>query len=305
MLPQEQKYHFTPEYVYSSSMHWIVLFICIVISLIIVFQLLKIIFSKHKTIKASYRYLVLAILFLLYNVLNGLLPNEFLPGPLFLQYIATYSISIIMCIYLVWYLYIEFNVITPNPFFKIKNLSIILLLCFLFLFIIPYYYTNSLKFARSLFLVFPIFLSITFLIYFFMTLRKEVKRQRYFKIQTYLGLTSILSVILLPLLTYFGDYQPITQPLVTMAFFLVTVMEINSYLYRLKNTYILKRNIGKEYSFTNRENEIAIQIIKGDSYKKISGNMFITYGTVRKHASNIFIKSNVSNKVDFVKKFEG
>ena len=300
-LPQK-KYHYTPEYEYSSSMHWIVLFMCIVISFIIIYQVLKILLNKKKTNKTSYRYLYLAILFLLYNVLNGLLPNTTLPGPLFLQYIATYSISIFMCIYLVWYLYKEFNVITPNPFFKIKNLSIILSLCFILLFIIPYYYTKSLHFSRSLFLISPIFLSITFLIYFFMTITKEVKRQRYFKIQTYLGLTSILSIILLPLLTYFGDFQPITQPLVTMSFFLVTTMEINSYLYRLKNTYILKRNIGKEYNFTNRENEIAIQIIKGDSYKKISENMFISYGTVRKHASNIFIKSNVANKENFIKK---
>jgi DNA-binding CsgD family transcriptional regulator len=134
-------------------------------------------------------------------------------------------------------------------------------------------------------------------------LKKEVKRQRYFKIQTYLGLSSILSIVLLPLLTYFGDFQPITQPLVTMAFFLVTIMEVNSYLYRLKNTYVLKRNIGEEYNFTNRENEIALQIIKGDSYKRIAENMFISYGTVRKHASNIFLKSNSNNKEDFIKNF--
>jgi len=112
-----------------------------------------------------------------------------------------------------------------------------------------------------------------------------------------------MSIILLPLLTYFGDFQPITQPLVTMAFFLVTIMEVNSYLYRLKNTYVLKRNIGKEYNFTNRENEIALQIIKGDSYKKIAENMFISYGTVRKHASNIFIKSDTTNRDQFIKKF--
>ncbi|WP_445731055.1 response regulator transcription factor [Mariniflexile sp.] len=136
-----------------------------------------------------------------------------------------------------------------------------------------------------------------------MTIKKEVKRQRYFKIQTYLGLTSILSIILLPLLTYFGDFQPVTQPLVTMAFFLVTTMEVNSYIYRLKNSYILKLNIGKEYNFTNRENEIAIQIIKGASYKIISENMFISYGTVRKHASNIFMKSKVVNREGLMKKF--
>lgn len=298
-----QKYHYTPNYEYSSSMHWIVLFMCIVISLIIIFQLNRIFFSKQKTNKASYQYLILAIIFLLYNVFNGLLPNHSLPGPLFLQYVITYVISIMMCIYLVWYLYKQFNIITPNRLFKIKNLIVILSICLVLFFIIPYYYSGSIDFARSLFLIFPTILSIIFLVYFFSIIKQEVKRQRYFKIQTYLGLSSILSIIILPLLTYFGDFQPITQPLVTMAFFLVTSMEINSYLYRLKNTYVLKRNIGKEYHFTNRENEIALQIIRGDDYKSIAENMFISYGTVRKHASNIFIKSNTNNKEDFVTKF--
>ena len=304
MLLQTQQYPYTPEYEYSSSMHWIVLFMCIVIGLIIIFQLSRIVYGKQKTSKADYQYLILAIIFLLYNVLNGLLPNSSLPGPLFLQYLATYSISLIMCVYLVWYLYKQFNIITPNRLFKVKSLIVILSICLVFLFIIPYYYTGSLDFARSLFLIFPTILSISFMAYFFTIIKQEVKRQRYFKVQTYLGLFSILSIILLPLLTFFGDFQPITQPLVTMAFFIVTAMEINSYLYRLKNTYILKRNIGKEYNYTNRENEIALQIIKGDSYKRIAENMFISYGTVRKHASNIFIKSNASNRDDFIKKFK-
>ncbi len=303
MFLQTKQYRYTAVYEYSSSMHWIVLFMCIVISSIIVFQIFRLFFGYQKANKASYQYLILALIFLFYNVLNGLLPNESLPGPLFLQYIATYSISILMCIYLVWYLYKEFNIITPNRLFKIKNLIVILSVCLIFLFIIPFYYTGSLDFSRSLFLIFPTILSVSFMIYFFTILKQEVKGQRYFKIQTYLGLSSILSIILLPILTYFGDFQPITQPLVTMAFFLVTIMEINSYLYRLKNTYILKRNIGKEYNFTNRENEIALQIIKGDSYKRIAENMFISYGTVRKHASNIFIKSNTNNKEDFIKNF--
>ena len=303
MFLQTGSYRYTAAYKYSSSMHWIVLFMCIIIGIIILYQSYRLYANRQKTNNASYRYLFLAIIFLLYNVLNGLLPNSSLPGPLFLQYIATYSISIFMCIYLVWYLYKEFNILAPNSFFKVKNLIIILSMCFIFLFIVPYYYTGSLNYSRSLFLISPTVLSVMFLIYFFSILKKEVKRQRYFKIQTYLGLSSILSIVLLPLLTYFGDFQPITQPLVTMAFFLVTIMEVNSYLYRLKNTYVLKRNIGEEYNFTNRENEIALQIIKGDSYKRIAENMFISYGTVRKHASNIFLKSNSNNKEDFIKNF--
>lgn len=303
MLKKSLIYHNIPEYTYTSSMHWIVLFICIIISFIITFQVFQIVFNKKKVNNDTYRYLILSIIFLLYNILNGLLPNKTIPGPLILQYIATYSISIFMCIYLIWYLYIEFNIVTPNIIFKIKNLAIVMSLSFLLLFILPFYYTKSLSLARSLFLILPIFLSITFIIYFFLNIKHEVKRQKHFKIQVYLGLTSVLSIIILPLLTYFGDFQPITQPLVSMAFFFITTMEINSYLFRLKSTYILKRNIGKEYNFTNRENEIAIQIIKGKSYKNISENMFIAYSTVRKHASNIFIKSNVSNKEDFIQKF--
>jgi DNA-binding CsgD family transcriptional regulator len=299
-----QKYKYTPQYEYISSMHWVVLFTCILISFTIIFQILHIYYSNQKTSKEKLRYLYLAILFLLYNVLNGLLPNTSLPGPLILQYVITYGISTFMCIYLIWYLYQEFNIITPNYFFQVKNLTIILSVSFLLLFIVPYFFSYSLNSSRSLFLILPILLSSIFFIYFIKIITKEVKRQRYFKIQTYLGLSSILSIVLLPLLTFFGDFQPITQPVVSAAFFLVTTMEINSYLYRLKNTHTLKLNVGHQYNFTNRENEIALQIIKKNSYKQIAQNMFITYGTVRKHASNIFIKSNCASRKDFIKKFK-
>lgn len=299
-----QKYKYTPQYEYVSSMHWVVLFTCILISFTIIFQVIHIYSSKQKTNKEKLRYLYLAILFLLYNVLNGLLPNTSLPGPIILQYVITYGISIFMCIYLIWYLYQEFNIITPNYFFQVQNLTVILSTSFLLLFIVPYLFSYSLNLSRSLFLILPILLSSIFFIYFLKIIRKEVKRQRYFKIQTYLGLCSILSIVLLPLLTFFGDFQPITQPAVSMGFFLVTIMEINSYIYRLKNTHTLKFNIGRQYNFTNRENEIALQIIKKNSYDKIAENMFIASGTVRKHASNIFLKSNCTNRKDFIKKFK-
>ncbi|GAL63706.1 DNA-binding response regulator [Algibacter lectus] len=299
-----QKYKYTPQYEYISSMHWIVLFTCILIGFTIIFQVFYICYSNQKPSKEKLRYLYLAILFLLYNVFNGLLPNTSLPGPLILQYVITYGISIFMCIYLIWYLYNEFNIITPNYFFQVKNLTVILSVSFLLLFIVPYFFSYSLNSSRSLFLILPILLSSIFFIYFLKVITKEVKRQRYFKIQTYLGLCSILSIVLLPLLTFFGDFQPITQPVVSAAFFLVTTMEINSYLYRLKNTHTLKLNVGRQYNFTNRENEIALQIIKKNSYKQIAQNMFIAYGTVRKHASNIYIKSNCASRKDFIKKFK-
>lgn len=296
-----QEYKYVSEYSYSSSMHWAVLFLCLTLSIIIVYQTFRIVLGKRKRVKTQYRYLILGIVFLLYNLLNGLLPNPALPGPLIIQYIITYGISIIMCVYLVWYLYQEFNVITPYRLFKIKNLSIMLSACFILLFLVPFMITKSLNYSRRLFLIFPTLMSFSFLLHFIIIIKKKTNRERYFKIQTYLGLVSILCITMLPLLTFFGDYQPITQSVVTSSFFVVTIMEINSYLYRLKNTYILNQDIAKKYNLTNRENEIALQIVNGDSYKDIAKNMYISYGTVRKHASNIFIKSEAINKHDFIR----
>lgn len=299
-----QDYYYAPEFVYASSMHWIVLFICIILGIVIIYQLFHIGLSKQKNKHSKLRYLLLAILFLLYNAFNGLLPDENFPTSELIQYVITYSISIITCIYLVWYLYKEFDIKTPSTIFKIKSLIIILSLCFVFLFVLPYYISGSLDYARSIFLVFPSILSILFIIYFFRLITKKTNRQRYFKIQTYLGMYAIFAIILLPILTFFGDFQPITQSIVSSAFFSASVMEVHSHLYKLKNTYRLSSNIVEKYSLTNRENEIALQIIKGRSYKEIAKNMYIAYGTVRKHASNIFVKTGASNVEEFIAKFK-
>ncbi|MHA7941698.1 helix-turn-helix transcriptional regulator [Formosa sp. 3Alg 14/1] len=81
-------------------------------------------------------------------------------------------------------------------------------------------------------------------------------------------------------------------------------MELDSYLYRLKNTHKLKPVKPLHPKFTDRENEIAHQIINEADYSVISKKMFIQKSTVRKHASNIFSKSNCSNRQQFIKKFK-
>ena len=45
----------------------------------------------------------------------------------------------------------------------------------------------------------------------------------------------------------------ITQPLVSIAFFLVTIMEINTYLYKLKNEYIFSGSDLDKYDLTSRD----------------------------------------------------
>lgn len=54
---------------------------------------------------------------------------------------------------------------------------------------------------------------------------------------------------------------------------------------------------------TTREYEIALLMIQGVSYREIAHDTHISEGTVRKHASTIFGKVNVSNLNEFRKKY--
>lgn len=58
----------------------------------------------------------------------------------------------------------------------------------------------------------------------------------------------------------------------------------------------------KDYELTKRELEVLEQIAKGLSYDQISDNLFISYGTARKHVENIYKKMKVHNKVEALEK---
>lgn len=55
------------------------------------------------------------------------------------------------------------------------------------------------------------------------------------------------------------------------------------------------------YSLTVREREIAELLLNGKSYKEISEKLFIAHETVKTHVSNIYHKTQVSNKMELVK----
>ncbi|HWA33836.1 MAG TPA: response regulator transcription factor [Cyclobacteriaceae bacterium] len=58
----------------------------------------------------------------------------------------------------------------------------------------------------------------------------------------------------------------------------------------------------ESFDLTTRELEILSQLKTGLSYEKIAENLFISYGTVRKHIENVYRKLQVHNKVEAVQK---
>lgn len=59
----------------------------------------------------------------------------------------------------------------------------------------------------------------------------------------------------------------------------------------------------KEYKLSRREMEVVQLILKDHSYSEIARALFLAEGTVSKHASNIFKKTNTAGKEDFKEKF--
>lgn len=57
-----------------------------------------------------------------------------------------------------------------------------------------------------------------------------------------------------------------------------------------------------DFRLTKRELEILEQLKNGLTYQQIAANLFISFGTVRKHIDNIYQKLHVSNKVEALQK---
>jgi len=128
---------------------------------------------------------------------------------------------------------------------------------------------------------------------------------------------SVSSVALLPVCTVIGDYQWITFTVMNIGFFSITAIEIDRYLYLIENknkmyeVFALKKKQHDESlelkiiyeDLTRRETEIALSILSGMTYKKIAEDLFIAESTVSKHASNIYKKTSVKNRAEFLRRF--
>lgn len=69
-----------------------------------------------------------------------------------------------------------------------------------------------------------------------------------------------------------------------------------------RNQEAPKTNIPAEYKLTTREAEILQLLVDGLTYQKIADQLFISYGTVRKHVEHIYRKLEVHGKMEAIRK---
>ncbi|MCM4156235.1 helix-turn-helix transcriptional regulator [Gramella sp. AN32] len=299
---------------FGTSIHWTTFFYLLTDTVIV---LLTFYFSRRNTRSSLRRFLYLGILFIAYNATGGFLPVSNFPGPFILQYIITYGVAIALCVYIVYYLYKEYDIVVLKFNSSIRNLALLASGSYVVLFLMPYFLTDSLDASRFLFTIPISVLAFIFLIIFYRRISNPSNPNAFILRRNKLSMVSVASIALLPICTVIGDYQWITFTVMNLAFFAITAIEVDRYLYFLENNtrmyevFALKKKQREESlerkiiyeDLTRREIEVALSILSNLSYKNIAKDLFIAESTVSKHASNIFKKTGVKNRREFLKRF--
>ncbi|WP_316928813.1 helix-turn-helix transcriptional regulator [Microscilla marina] len=63
---------------------------------------------------------------------------------------------------------------------------------------------------------------------------------------------------------------------------------------------VSKEHSLSNYALTKREQEVALLLIKGHTYKQVAEQLFISLPTVKTHASNIYKKCGVKSKIELL-----
>lgn len=299
---------------FGTSIHWTTFFYLLLDTVVVLFTLY---YSTRKDSSGYKRFLSLGVLFIIYNLTGGFLPIENFPGPFILQYIITYGVAITLCVYILYYLYKEYDIVVLKYNSSIRNLAILTSGSFVILFLVPYFFTYSLNSSRLLFTIPISILAFVFLGMFYERISNPSNPNEYILRRNRLSMISVTSIALLPILTLIGDFQWLTFTVMNVAFYAITIVEIDRHLYFLENktkmyevfamskeqainsddTKIIYENL------TRREIEITLSILSNLSYKQIAKEMFIAESTVSKHASNIYKKTGVKNRRQFISRY--
>ncbi|CAL66188.1 MULTISPECIES: hypothetical protein [Christiangramia] len=93
---------------FGTSIHWTTFFYLLIDTFIVVIATIANINLKHLSF---HRYIILGLLYIAYNATGGFLPIENLTDPLILQYIITYGVAIALCLYMIYYLFKDYDII--------------------------------------------------------------------------------------------------------------------------------------------------------------------------------------------------
>jgi DNA-binding CsgD family transcriptional regulator len=233
---------------------------------------------------------------LIYNVVEGLLPDKNFPINIISQNIIGWTVGVGVAYYYILFIKKEYDLVFLKAF-SLNNISIAVLIFLVCLFVIPYTASQSLNLSRNLFL--------SFIMVVLLSLMRSIVEQQYSKFKKsdnqYLklyninGILGMLFLFSLPMVIIIcGDNQLIEQTSFSFGFF---VLSIDYFFcnYRPKKEQqnkILIENL------TPREKEILLIILTNPKMKYIEvGDMLnISEKTISVHMTSVFKKIGVKSK---------
>lgn len=317
----------------GTEMHVVTFgFICLEVILLVYLCILKIARPENNRIKLD---IFLLSLLITYNLTGGLLPDPRLPGSFFVQETLAYGTGFITPCYFPYYVYEGFQLRSMRFHVK-KGVALFLGLPFL-IFTLLFYYTGSLEKAKDVLIV-PLLYAIWIIISVIRSVR--IKHNGLASVRAKEELLILLCCLTpwvsLPVIAYFDLSQLIEVICTNIGFLMLLTLRLSHIIRLLKIEYhqlqaskarlqtwneVLQMEVAKKtkeleqlsrtekfkikchnFRLTAREKEIALMVITGNTYKQVAEQLYIAERTVGKHMEHIFLKVQVSNKMELCHK---
>jgi len=125
------------------------------------------------------------------------------------------------------FLYREYDINFLKAHWSVFNIALYVVGCFLVLFLLPYFVTDSLFLGRIFFAV-PVASICLYISWaFYKRISRAKNPNKFFLRRNKLSSISIACIAWLPILTVIGDYQWLTFTIVNISFFTITAIEID------------------------------------------------------------------------------
>ncbi|MCT2409975.1 helix-turn-helix transcriptional regulator [Chryseobacterium antibioticum] len=233
---------------------------------------------------------------IIYNTIEGLLPDKNFKVDIISQNIFAWMIGLIVAYHFFIFVKNEYQL---NYIFKnLMNERIGMMALFLFItfFILPYVFTKELFVSRLLFL--SLFVVFLFLFLFFIVNKKIntiLNEQQFFlKIHAINGILSFSFFCGFPIvILIYGDNQLIEHTVYSAAIFITS---IDYFLYSRRNKEL--QNLFSVDSLSKREKEVLLLILNNPEmkYPDLSDALNISEKTLSTHLSSIYKKTGLKSK---------
>lgn len=295
-----------------------------------IFIFLELLFFFHQFIyylycpsdKGRFWYLTLLGLLIVYNVTGGFFPDPHIKFiSLQIQNIIAYGAGFLMASYFPFFFYKCFN-LKSLRFHALYGVPLFLLLPYMIFFGVIYLSKGDLEYAIRYGMIVPFFYSFVIIIAILKAIRRQFaaynnKGYVIDRLEIIAVYCAVIPWVSMSVFAYFHVSQYIEAIVTNLGFLLVTVIFFVRSVRRARiidlkletgdravpYEEIFEKNLLK-YPYTPRETEIIRLLRQGLTKEHVGEKLFIATSTVSRHVQNIHYKTDVSNRLELMRKLE-